>query len=173
MNVVNPEQLTGVQKTAILLISLGAETSSLILKRFDEETVESLTKEIIKMRGVHPNVSSAIVSEFASMAKAQEYIHAGGVEYARQVLEKAVGSPKALEIITRVQSTIQLKGFNVLKDIDPNQLLTFIQKEHPQTIALVLSQISRKQASSIVAELPEEIQADVMYRIAQMDQVSL
>jgi len=87
-------------------------------------------------------------------------------------LEMALGPVKAVEIITRVQGSIAIRGFNVLNDVDPTQLLTFIQKEHPQTIALVLSQINRRQAASIIAELPPQIQADVIQRIANMDQVA-
>lgn len=166
------EELNGMQKSAVLLIALGAEISSEILKYIDDETVENLARQIIEMRGVHPRVTDAVTDEFYHMILAQQYIFEGGLEYARTVLEKALGSQRAYEIISRVQTTNQLKGFNVLKNIDPNQLLSFIQKEHPQTIALVLSQIDRRQAASIISELPEKIQADVVYRIAKMDQVS-
>lgn len=166
------EDLTGMQKAAILMIQLGAEVSAEIFKHFSDEMVEELTKEIIKMRDVHPIVARAVTDEFYHMVLAQHYILEGGYVYAKQVLEMALGQSKAHEIISRVQGSMGLKGFNVLNDVDPNQLLTFIQKEHPQTIALVLSQIHRKQAASIISELPPNIQSDVIYRIANMDQVS-
>lgn len=166
------EDISGLKKAAILLISLGVEISAEILKNFDEELVERLIREIIKMRDVHPHVTEAVTDEFYHMILAQEYIAEGGTKYAKQILEIAVGSQKAFEIISRAQSSIQLKGFNVLENIDPAQLLTFIQKEHPQTIALVLGQIDRRKAASIISELPEKVQSDVAFRIAKMDQVS-
>lgn len=166
------QDLTGVQKAAVLMITLGAEASSQILKNFDEFTVEDLTAEIIKMKDVHPIISEAVTDEFYHMVMAQKYILEGGYLYAKRVLEMALGSHKAMEVIQRLQGSLQLRGFNVLNDIDPNQLLNFIQKEHPQTIALVLSQIDRRQAASIISELPGKLQVDVIHRIANMDQVS-
>jgi flagellar motor switch protein FliG len=166
------ENLTGIQKSAILLIAMGAETSSMVFKHFNEQQVEQLTSEIIKLRDVKPGVSEAVVDEFYHLVLAQEYILEGGYGYARQVLEMALGNGKAHEIMQKVQGTFQLKGFNILNDVDPNQLSSFIQKEHPQTIALVLSQINRRQAAVIIQELPEKLQTDVLYRIANMDQVS-
>lgn len=166
------DDLNGVQKAAILLISLEAEISGEIFKYLDEGFVEKITREIIKMQNVHPRVTDLVTEEFYNMVSAQEYIFEGGVDYAKEILEIALGAKRAFEIISRVQSGIQMKGFNVLRNIDPNQLLSFIQKEHPQTIALVLSQIDRRQAASIISELPEKIQADVIFRIAKMDQVA-
>ncbi|MBN2008068.1 flagellar motor switch protein FliG [candidate division KSB1 bacterium] len=166
------DQFTGMQKAAILMIQLGAEISAEVFKHFKDDLTEEMTKEIIKMRDVHPMISRLVTDEFYHMVLAQHYILEGGYVYAKQVLEMALGTAKAHEIISRVQGSMGLKGFNVLNDVDPNQLLTFIQKEHPQTIALVLSQINRKQAASIISELPPNIQSDVIYRIANMDQVS-
>jgi len=166
------EELTGLQKSAILLVTMGAETSAQIFKHFNDDAVEELTKEIIKLKDIHPSISEAVTDEFYHMILAREYLLEGGISYARRVLDKAVGNQRAKEILNRVQNSIQQKGFSMLNDVDPNQLLNFIQKEHPQTIALVLSQIDRRQAAMIISELPPKIQSNVIYRIATMDQVS-
>ena len=166
------EQLSGIQKSAVLLITMGAEVSAQIFKNFNDETVEQLTKEIIKMQDVQPLISEAVTDEFYHMVLAKEYILQGGIMYAQSVLERALGNKKAMDVISKIQGSIQQKGFKMLNEVDPNQLLNFIQKEHPQTIALVLSQINRRQAATIISELPQEIQTNVIYRIANMDQVS-
>ncbi len=103
---------------------------------------------------------------------AQEYISQGGLDYAKGVLEKAVGPRKAHEVISKVESAIHVSGFTLLKDVDPNQLLNFIQHEHPQTISLILANLESKQVATIIADLPPELQADVAYRIAAMGKIS-
>ena len=114
----------------------------------------------------------AVIEEFYQMIMAQEYISQGGIDYAKGVLEKAVGPRKAHEVISKVESAIHVSGFTLLKDVDPNQLLNFIQHEHPQTIALILANLESKQVATIIADLPPELQADVAYRIASMGKIS-
>jgi len=164
--------VTGIDKTAILLISCGKEASSSVLKRMPDEDVEKIMAKIATTGTVEPRITNAIVDEFYHMIKAQEYVALGGIDYAREILEEALGDMRALEIIKKIQRMMKVRGFNVLKQVDPTQLLTFIQKEHPQTIALVLTQLEPQQAATVVGDLPEELRNDVIIRFATMDRVS-
>jgi len=165
-------QLSPLRKAAIFMVSIGAEASSQIFRHLSEEEIEMLSAEIAKIENVASNELSAVDEEFHQMILAQEYIAAGGFAYAQQILESALGENRALDIIRRVQTTLQVKGFNVLDNVDMTQLMTFLQKEHPQTIALVLSQLPPMNASNVLTELPPGIQVDVVYRIARMERVS-
>ena len=156
--------LTGKQKAALLLISLGPDASAEIYKHLTEEEIEKLTLEISTIK----NVSSDKKDEMM----AQDYISQGGIGYAKMVLEKALGSEQATAIINRLTSSLQVKPFDFARKADPNQILNFIQNEHPQTIALILSYLDSNQAAQILSNLPEEMQADVARRIALMDSTS-
>ncbi|MCB2198260.1 flagellar motor switch protein FliG [bacterium] len=164
--------ISGAKKAAIFMVALGAKASGEVYKHLNENEVEKLTREIARLEGVPSNLLHEINQEFHQMVLAQEYIAAGGLNYAQEILENAMGEPKALEIIKRVQRALQVKGFNVLQNVDTNQLLAFLQKEHPQTISLVLSQLNPVQASNVLTELSPQLQVDVMYRLAQMERVS-
>lgn len=163
--------LTGLKKAAILLVAMGEDASSKIFKEFTDSEVELLTKEISLMNNVPADVISEVTEEFYNMVLAQNYIAAGGPGYAKKILEAALDKEKAIEVLKKVQRSLEVKGFNVLKDVDSTQLLAFIQKEHPQTIALVLTQIEVEQAASILSDLPNDLREDVMYRFATMDTV--
>ncbi|MDQ0230536.1 flagellar motor switch protein FliG [Metabacillus malikii] len=166
------QTLTGKQKAAILLISLGPEVSASIYKHLSEEEIEKLTLEISGVRKVESNKKEEIIEEFHEIAMAQDYISQGGIGYAKQVLEKALGEEKASSIIHRLTSSLQVKPFDFARKADPSQILNFIQNEHPQTIALVLSYLEPSQSGQILSELPQELQADVARRIAMMDRTS-
>ncbi len=172
LNRTTESTLTGVQKAAILLVAMGSQASAKIFQKLHPEEVETLSKEISRLDNVSSKIMESVTKEYYQMVKAQEYIAAGGMEYAQEVLEKAIGSERAMDILQRIRRSLQVKGFNVLKEVDPNQLLSFIQKEHPQTIALVLTQIEPEQAASLLADLPIELQKEVLYRFATMDSVS-
>lgn len=163
--------LSGMKKAAILLVALGEEASSSIFRQFTEAEVELLTKEISLLNNVPADIISEVTEEFYNMVLAQNYIAAGGPGYAKKILEAALDKDKAAEVLKKVQRSLEVKGFNILKDVDSNQLLAFIQKEHPQTIALVLTQIEVEQAASILSDLPTDLRKDVMYRFATMDTV--
>ena len=165
-------ELKGPKKAAILLVALGSQASSKVFRKLAPDEVEILTREISALENVSSGVVEQVTQEFYQMVRAQEYIASGGMEYAEEVLEKALGSEKAMDVLQRVRRSMQVKGFNVLKEVDPNQLLSFIQKEHPQTIALVLTQIEPDQAASLIADLPVELQQEVLFRFATMDSVS-
>ncbi|GMK40720.1 flagellar motor switch protein FliG [Paenibacillus sp. CCS19] len=164
--------LTGRQKAAILLITLGPEVSAEIFKQLREEEIEQLTLEIANVRKVDSAERELILTEFHQICLAQEYIQQGGIAYAKDILEKALGEQKAVEVISRLTATLQVRPFDFARKAEPTQILNFIQNENPQTIALVLSYLQAEQASSILSSLPQEKQAEVARRIALMDSTS-
>ncbi|KUK36300.1 MAG: Flagellar motor switch protein FliG [Thermacetogenium phaeum] len=166
------KNLTGSKKAAILLISLGPELSSLLFKHLSEEEVEKLTLEIANIRRVPQEERDEIFQEFYQMWLASDYISQGGIEYARELLEKAFGEKKASEIIGRLTATLQVRPFDFIRKADPSQLINFIQNEHPQTIALILAYLEPDQAASVLSALPPELQVDVARRIALMDRTT-
>jgi len=166
------DSLTGRQKAAILLIAVGTEAASQIFKHVKDKDVERLAVEIAQMKDVPSSIMEAVVEEFYQMVMAQEYISQGGIDYAKNVLEKALGPRRAHEIVSKVETAIHVSGFKLLKEVDPNQLLNFIQHEHPQTISLILANLEPQQTASILADLPPELQADVAFRVATMGKIS-
>lgn len=168
----NSEDLTGRQKAAILLISLGPEVSAQVYKHLSEEEIEKLTLEISSVKKVDARQKEDVLEQFHQIALAQEYISQGGIGYAKTVLEKALGAEQAASIINRLTSSLQVKPFDFARKADPSQILNFIQNEHPQTIALILSYLDPEKAGQILSELPQEMQADIAKRIALMDSTS-
>ncbi|MHB8170480.1 MAG: flagellar motor switch protein FliG [Thermincolia bacterium] len=164
--------LTGRQKAAILLISLGPELSAQIFKHLREDEIEQLTFEIANLRKVDSGNKDEVVGEFYQMCIAREYISQGGIEYAREVLERALGSQKAVDILNRLTSSLQVRPFDFVRKTDPSQLLNFIQSEHPQTIALIMAYLDPEQASILLSALAPDRQTDVARRIAIMDRTS-
>lgn len=165
--------LTGKQKAAILLISLGPDVSASVYKHLSEEEIERLTLEISGVRKVDSAEKEGVLEEFHNIALAQDFITQGGIGYAKQVLEKALGTDQASAIINRLTSSLQVRPFDFARKADPSQILNFIQNEHPQTIALILSYLDPEQSGQILSELPQEVQADIARRIAIMDGTSL
>ena len=166
------ERITGLQKAAILLIALGPEKSSHIFKHLKEEEIEELTLEIANTRTITPQVKDAVLDEFYQVCLAQQYIAEGGINYAKEVLEKSFGADRARDVIGKLTASLQVKPFEFVRKTDPSQLLNFIQDEHPQTIALILSYLSAAQSALIISALPPDRQADVAKRIAVMDRTS-
>lgn len=166
------ESLSGLKKAAIFLVSLGADASAQVFKRLDEAEIEVLSAEISRLREVSGSVTAAVLKEFNQMALAQEYITQGGINYAMEILDKALGRQKALEIVSRLQANLQPAPFAVMKKADPKHLLDFIRREHPQTIALILANLESDAASVILSDLPPENQIDVLLRLANMDKTS-
>ena len=167
-----PQALTGRQKAAILLITLGPEVSAHIFKHLRDEEIEQLTLEIANVRKVDSAEKQAILTEFHQICMAQEYISQGGIQYAKTILEKALGEHKAMEVINRLTATLQVRPFDFARKADPAQIFNFIQNENSQTIALVLSYLQPEQAAAILSALPQDKQADVARRIALMDSTS-
>ncbi len=166
------EEYTGVQKAAILLITLGPERSSTIFKHLKEDEIEELTLEIANTRSVSPQTKEAILEEFYQVCLAQQYIAEGGIGYAKELLDKALGEDRAQEVITKLTASLQVRPFEFVRKTDPSQILNFIQDEHPQTIAMILSYLPASQAAMVVGALPPDKQSDVAKRIAMMDRTS-
>ena len=165
-------ELSGVQKAAILLIALGPERSSEIFKNLKEDEIESLTLEIASTRSVTPEIKEVVLEEFYQVCLAQQYIAEGGINYARTLLEAALGQEKAQEVIAKLTVSLQVRPFEFMRKTDSTQLLSFIQDEHPQTIAVILAYLPIQLAADIIGALPHEKQADVAKRIAEMDRTS-
>ena len=157
-------EITGVQKAAILLIALGPEKSSQVFKHLKEEEIEELTLEIANTKSITTQVKDEVIKEFYEICLAQQYIAEGGIGYAKELLEGALGPEKAMEVIGRLTASLQVKPFEFVRKAEASQLLNFIQDEHPQTIALILSYLQPGQAAQIVGALAPEQQADVISR---------
>ncbi|TCP29183.1 flagellar motor switch protein FliG [Scopulibacillus darangshiensis] len=170
--VMQTNKLTGKEKAAVLLIALGSDVSAEVYKHLTEHEIEELTLEISNVRKIDKHVKGRVVDEFFQTALAQEYISQGGIGYAKQILEKALGTETAKEVIGRLTSTLQVKPFDFMRRTDPQQILNFIQHEHPQTIALVLSYLDSEQSAQILSALQHDLQSDVARRIAIMDRTS-
>ena len=166
------KEMTGRQKAALLLISLGPEVSAAVYKHLNEDEIEKLTLEISSVKKVESNVKDQIIEEFHNIALAQDYISQGGIGYAKTVLEKALGKDHAQTIINRLTSSLQVRPFDFARRADPAQLFNFIQNEHPQTIALILSYLEPEQAGTILSSLSQEVQADIAKRLATMESTS-
>lgn len=166
------QKMSGKQKAAILLVSLGPELSAEIFKHLREEEIEELTLEIASLRKIQPEIRDSVFEEFHDILIAREYLEHGGIEYARELLEKALGSAKADDIINRLTASLQVRPFDFARKTDPGQLLNFIQNEHPQTIALILAYLHPEQSGLILSSLPPELQVDVAKRLAKLDRTT-
>jgi flagellar motor switch protein FliG len=162
----------GPKKAAIVMVALGSESSAKVLRHIEEKDVELLIIEIARLGDVTPEIREAVLQEFTALSMAYQYLSQGGVDYARAILEDALGSRKAKEIMERVQQKIRTTGFNLLEKVDPAQLVNFMRKEHPQTIALLLAHMEPNASAPVLAQLAPEIQVDVAARIALMDSVT-
>jgi flagellar motor switch protein FliG len=165
-------EFTGRQKAAIFLVTIGSEISAEIFMYLREDEIETLTFEIARLETIDAEQKDAILQEFQELMMANQFISTGGIDYARELLEKSLGSQKAIDIINRLTSSLQVRPFDFIRRTDPAHLLNFIQQEHPQTIALILAYLEPNKASIILQNLPHEVQSDVARRIATMDRTS-
>ncbi len=172
MAVTKTAELTGKEKVAILLIALGRDYSAKIFKHLRDDEIEQITLDITNVRRVDAETKEAVINEFYDSCLAQNYISEGGIDYAREILEKAIGPDRALALISRLTSSLQVRPFDFVRRADPNQLLSFIQNEHPQTIALIMSYLEPTMSAAILAKLPLEKQTAVITCIATMDRTS-
>ncbi len=169
MNRNAPNVLTKRQKAAILLVALGPEAVAKLFKHMREDDVEALTLDVARLGKVTPDQRRQTIMEFHDMCLAQDVMSEGGIEQARKALESAFGSDKASEVMKRVMQAMQVLPFDFVKKTDPTHLLSFIQDEHPQTIALILAHLNPNQAAAVLSGLPQELRAEVARRIAIMD----
>ncbi len=164
--------LKGIQKAALLMVALDVDAAANIFKNLDPMDVEAISAEITKVRNISPDVAEEVLEEYSGMVTAQEYVLEGGLEYAQEILEKSFGMAKAVEIIEKVKSITTLHGFDVLKKADSAQLVNFLNKEHPQTIALIMSHLSPDQTAEALKEMPDDLRTEVIYRIATLGKIS-
>ena len=172
MRVLSGHNLSGLQKASILLISLGPEKSAQIYKHLTEEEIELLTLEIANTRSISQDRKEDVLKEFYNICLGQQYISEGGVHYAKELLEIALGEDQASNIISKLTASLQVRPFEFARRTDATQINNFIQDEHPQTIALILAYLPPSQAATVLSELPPDKQVDVAKRIAQMDRTS-
>jgi len=165
-------ELSGREKAAMLLITLGPDLSSQIFRHLKDEEIEQLTLEIANIRTVSPGEKERVLKEFYQICLAQDYITEGGIGYAKDILEKALGTERTMDIINKLTVSLQVRPFDFVRKADPTQVLNFIQNEHPQTIALILAYLKPAQAAGVLSALSQDKQADVARRIAQMDRTS-
>ena len=166
------DNLSGLRKAAVLLVQVGKEQSAQILKGLREPEVEALTAEIARLEEIDVETSDAVLREFQELAAARHYYSQGGMAYAEEVLVATLGADKAKAVLARLTSTMVEMPFEFLRRIDPRMVLSFLQDEHPQTIALVLAHMAADQAAVVLSGLPEDLQADVAHRLAVMDRTS-
>ncbi len=165
-------KFNGLKKSALLMVALDVDAASSVFKYLDQSLVESITTEITKVKNVSSQEANTVLEEFYQMICAREYALEGGLEYAQVLLEKTFGFSKSKEIIEKVKNLTTLRGFDVLKKADSTQLVNFLNKEHPQTIALILAHLNPDQTASALQELPEPLRSDVAYRIATIGKIA-
>ncbi len=163
------DELRASQKAAILLVALGRETASKVIRHLSEEEVERVTFEMVHLGMVDTTTRALVVGEFRTILEAHEMISSGGAEYAEDVLAAALGEERAAEVIGRLIASLKVTPFEFTRTADPSQILTFIQDEHPQTQALILAYLTSEQAAAVLSELPPDAQSDVARRIATLD----
>lgn len=166
------QEFSGKQKAAIFLLAIGSEVASEVMKKLSEAEVDTLTYEIARLDKVTPEDKERVLQEFQELMMAQEFITRGGIDQARAILEKALGTQKAIDIVNRLTSSLQVRPFDFVRRQDPAHLLNFIQNEHPQTIALILAYLDPAKSALILSALDHKVQADVARRIAKMDRTS-
>jgi len=164
-----PVPLTNRKKAAILLVALGADTASQIFQHLTPDEIESLSIEVARMGRVNAHLRESVIEEFHELCVAQEFIAEGGMDAAREMLMSAFGEEKASHIVARVMQALQVMPFDFLKKADASQITTFIQNEHPQTIALILAYLQPPQSAAILSGLPQDLRAEVARRIATLD----
>jgi flagellar motor switch protein FliG len=176
MSAVKPdtERLSGLRKVAILMIMIGDEASSGILRELDDDEIQAISREIARVQMLTSEEAEGTLEEFYQMGVAHEYVVKGGVEYARKVLIQAFGPEQAKKMLDRLMKSLgnETLSFDALQKADPQQLAKFIHNEHPQTIALILSHLNPSQAAGLLFALPSDIRPDVALRMASLEQIS-
>lgn len=166
------ETFSGSRKAAIFLASMGADISAKIFKGLDDAEIEMISTEISRLPTVDEEVTSAVLREFLEMALTKQYITSGGMNYALEILEKALGKGRAVEVVNRIQTSVQAVRFSAVRRADPNQLASILRREHPQTVAVVLANLEPEASANILAVLPEEVRSEVVMRMATIDKTN-
>jgi flagellar motor switch protein FliG len=167
-----PKKIAGRQKAAILLVSLGPHRAAEIFKHLKDEEIETLSLEMAKTRQIPQDTSETVWGELVETVMAEAYVAEGGVDYAREVLERSVGPDRASELIGRLSATIERRPFEFLRRSSPEQIFAFLRNEAPQTIAVVIANLHTALAAEVLAQLPAEQQAEVALRVGTMTEIS-
>jgi len=171
---VNTDEISGARKAAILMVSIGDEASSAILRELDEDEIQLISQQIARVNSINSNETEKILEEFYQMSLARNFVIKGGIDYARKILVNALGPDQSKRMLDKLMKSLgnETLSFDALQKTDPQQLAKFIHSEHPQTIALVLSHLNASQAGGLLMSLPAELRADVALRMASLDQIS-
>lgn len=161
-------RMPGAKKAAILLMSLGAQDAADLMRHLRHSEIEQITVEIANIKRVDREIQQDVLNEFYQISRAEIEITEGGIELARDMLERAFDPGRANEILRRLTTFLQRRPFDVLRKADANQIIALILNEHPQTMAVMLAYMDPMQASQVLSALPAEIQSDVARRIALM-----
>jgi flagellar motor switch protein FliG len=174
VNISGNEQIPGLRKAAILMVMIGDEASSALLRELDAGEIDEISREIARVQALTPEEAEGVLEEFHHMVTARDYVIKGGIDYARKVLTNAFGDDQAQRLLDRLMKSLgnESLSFDALQKTDPQQLSKFIHSEHPQTIALILSHLNPSQAAALLSSLPKEIRGDVATRMASLDQIS-
>jgi flagellar motor switch protein FliG len=162
----------GRKKAAVLLVSLGTEKAAEVFKHLRDDEIESLSLEMAKLQRIDYTVTANVIEELAATVEAYDSLAAGGVDYAREVLERALGGDRAAEIIGRLSTVIEMRPFEFLRRTPPEQIVTFLRSEAPQTVALVVANLHTTLAAQVLSALPDTEQAEIALRIARMGETS-
>lgn len=165
-------KVTPIMRAAAVIIALGAENAAQVYKHLSDQEVESLSLEVAKMQQLEPEEQHTVMEDFYGLCVTQKMVSEGGALYAKDVLEKAFGTEKALELMNRISQSMQVRAFEFVRKAGYKNLMMMIQNEHPQTIAFILSYANADQASKVIAELPKDLQISVVERIAKLESVS-
>ncbi len=170
----NSDDVSGARKAAILMVSIGDEASSAILRELDEEEIQLISQQIARVASINSSETEKILEEFYQMSLARNFVIKGGIDYARKILVNALGPDQSKRMLDKLMKSLgnETLSFDALQKTDPQQLAKFIHSEHPQTIALVLSHLNASQAGGLLMSLPSELRADVALRMASLDQIS-
>ncbi len=166
------KKISNKQRVAAVIVSLGAEEAAEVYKYLREDEIEQISLEVAKMETLPPEDLKEIIDDFYGLCVTQKVIAEGGVDYARDVLEKAFGPQQAASLMERVTKSLRTKAFDFVRKADYKNLMSILQNEHPQTIALILSYARADQASQVIGELPSEVRLEVIERIANLDRAS-
>ena len=168
----NPSELDGITKAAVLLLTLGPEGAGIMLKQLAPETVELVTRELASLGRIPPELSAAVVEEFYNLTIASQHANEGNLEYAKSILENSLDPKQAERVLQQIQTQVQKKPFSFLQRAESENVLTFIQDEHPQTIALIVCHLPHHKAAEILVGLPMQKQIEVIKRVANMEQTN-
>jgi flagellar motor switch protein FliG len=171
-NRVEPDGMSGAQKGAVLCMALGTERSAKILQFLSAGEVEVISKEIASLPSVGFERVASVLTEFQQVSRAVDSVARGGVDYASELLESALGSTKAKAILERIQEQMVDTGLKRLRNAQPEVLTGILRGEHPQTVALILAHLDPRQSSGVIGGMEPELAAEVLYRIARMDKIS-